>query len=84
MKERAEIHNNQMILLNRFKQFLMSNDFWICHYNHNHLRITRIIKSLRLLTGDTAADEFKSWLFNHLGFRARIISDEAKRFWDKA
>ena len=84
MKERAEIHNNQMLLLNRFKQFLMGNDFWICHYNHNHLRITRIIKSLRLLIGDTAADEFKCWLFNHLESRSGAISDKAKKFWDDA
>jgi hypothetical protein len=42
-----------------FLGFLERNDHWITKYNHNHLRITRAIKSLRLLTSDKAADEFR-------------------------
>ena len=32
-----------------FLGFLERNNRWITKYNHNHLRITRVIKSLRLL-----------------------------------
>ena len=32
-----------------FLGFLERNDHWITKYDHNHLRITRVIKSLRLL-----------------------------------
>jgi hypothetical protein len=38
--------------------FLERNNHWIMNYNHTHLRITRVIKSLRLLASDEAADEF--------------------------
>jgi hypothetical protein len=42
-----------------FLGFLERNNHWITKYNHNHLRITRVIKSLRLLAIDEAADEFR-------------------------
>ena len=42
-----------------FLGFLERNNHWITKYNHNHLRITRVIKALRLLTSDEAADGFR-------------------------
>ena len=42
-----------------FLGFLERNDHWITKCNHNHLRITHVIKSLRLLASDEAADGFK-------------------------
>ena len=73
-----------MILLDRMKLFYQTNDYWICGYNHNHLRITRIIKSVRLLVGDDVANEFKDWLFYHLGERAAEIDANAVDFWRDA
>jgi hypothetical protein len=32
-------------------RFYPGNDHWLVAYDHNHLRITRIIQSLRLLVG---------------------------------
>lgn len=42
-----------------YLDFLRRNDHWIKSYNHNHLRITRTIKSLRLLIGDDEANKFR-------------------------
>jgi hypothetical protein len=35
----------------RMTRFYPGNDHWLVAYDHNHLRITRIIQSLRLLVG---------------------------------
>ena len=42
--------------------FLRRNDHWIKSCDHNHLKITRTIKSLRLLIGDKEANNFKKFV----------------------
>ena len=42
-----------------FLDFLVRNQHWIKPYSHNHLRITRVIKSLRLLVGEVKTELFK-------------------------
>jgi len=70
--------------IDRMKAFYMMNDHWIKAYDHNHLRITRIIKSLRLLTTGQKADEFRDWLFYRLGEQQMLISEKSKHFWQQA
>jgi len=84
MRQQAIVANSQNFLLARMKKFLMENDYWICHYNHNHLRITRMIKSLRLLQSDKSAEELKEWLSNYLGDNIRKIDKKAVQFWWKS
>jgi hypothetical protein len=48
----------------RMLRFYADTSGWRGPVDHNHLRITRIIKSLRLLCGNDAAD----------GFRAHILA----------
>ena len=67
-----------------FLGFLERNDHWITMYNHNHLRITRVIKSLRLLASDKAADEFKNIVFEYLGDDLNLIDPKARSFWNSA
>ena len=43
----------------RYKEFLAGTTKWRSGYDHNHLRISRVIKSLRLLVSDEAANAFK-------------------------
>jgi hypothetical protein len=64
--------------------FLSRNSHWIKRYDHNHLRITRVIKSLRLLAGDATADKFKEDILRLLGTNKTIIPRETKEFWDLA
>jgi hypothetical protein len=67
-----------------FLGFLERSNQWRTKYNHNHLRITRVIKSLRLLTDDKKADEFKAAIFDLLGDDLDLIDRKAVEFWEGA
>ena len=67
-----------------FLGFLERNQYWVTKYDHNHLRITRVIKSLRLLASDKAADEFKDKVFVYLGDELNLIDPKARSFWNSA
>ena len=67
-----------------FVGFLERNDHWISKYNHNHLRITRVIKSLRLLASDEAADEFRDKVLALAGHNLNLVDQKARRFWASA
>ena len=64
-----------------FVGFLERNDHWISKYNHNHLRITRVIKSLRLLASDEAADEFRDKVLAVAGDNLNLVDQKARGFW---
>ena len=64
--------------------FLKRNEHWIKSYDHNHLRITRTIKSLRLLVGGEEANKFGKELFFTLGDKINIIKPTAIDFWNNA
>jgi len=64
-----------------FLGFLERNDHWIIKYNHNHLRITRVIKSLRLLASDKAADEFRDKVLALAVDNLNLIDQKARGFW---
>ena len=65
-----------------FLGFLERNDHWITKYNHNHLRITRVIKSLRLLASDEAADEFRDKVLALAGDNLNLVDQKARAFWN--
>ena len=67
-----------------FFQFLNRNQRWIAKYDHNQLRITRVIKSLRLLIGNNEADNFRQSIFDYLGEDVDLIGEKAKSFWKSA
>ena len=67
-----------------FFQFLTRNQRWIAKYDHNQLRITRVIKSLRLLVGNNEADNFRQSIFDYLGEDVDLIGEKAKSFWNSA
>ena len=64
-----------------FLGFLERNDHWVTKYNHNHLRITRVIKSLRLLASDEAADEFRDKVLALAGDNLNLVDRKARGFW---
>ena len=85
-----EIRENQLVTENLeesvrwFLGFLERNDHWITEYDHNHLRITRVIKSLRLLASDEAADEFRDKVIALAGDNLNLVDEEARDFWNSA
>ena len=64
-----------------FLGFLERNDHWITKYDHNHLRITRVIKSLRLLASDEVADEFRDKVLALAGDNLNLVDQTARGFW---
>ena len=64
--------------------FLFRNSHWKKKNDHNHLRITRVIKCLRLLLGDEEADDFKQKVYRMVASRIMFIDESAKRYWAKA
>ena len=85
-----EIKENQLAIENLenserwFLGFLERNDHWITYYDHNHLRITRAIKSLRLLTSDQAADAFRDKVIALAGDNLNLVDQKARDFWASA
>ena len=65
-----------------YLSFLKRQNHWIRHYDHNHLRITRIIKSLRLLVSNESADSFYDDIKNQLRDHIHKIDVKAVRFWN--
>ena len=79
----ASDETKQKLLLgtDRYKSFLKASDRWRSGYDHNHMRISRAIKSLRLLSDDQSANGFKYWVAGELGDDIDQIHSESKRHW---
>lgn len=61
--------------------FLQRHDHWIRPYDHNHLRIARVIKSLRLLVSDEVAGRFKAAILDYLGDDISKIGERSRGYW---
>ncbi len=68
----------------RMAIFYLRNGHWLVASDHNHLRITRIIKSLRLLRGDEAANAFRDLILNQVAKAGSPIAKPAMGFWSRA
>jgi hypothetical protein len=64
-----------------YTAFLSRNVHWKAKYDHNHLRITRAIKSLRLLVSDDEVNRFRDGVFALLGDEADLIDQNPRSFW---
>ena len=64
-----------------YTAFLSRNSHWKAKYDHNHLRITRAIKALRLLVSDDEANRFRDGVFALLGDGADLTGEKARSFW---
>ena len=64
-----------------FLNFLTRNNYWICYSDHNHLRITRAVKSLRMIHSNEEAEKFKKHIFDLIEDNEYKISERALQFW---
>jgi hypothetical protein len=68
----------------RMLAFYRANDYWLTGFDHNHLRITRIIRCLALILGGADAQAF------HHEIRALVtragdpVNAESLRYWRAA
>ena len=63
--------------------FLKRNNHWKHSNNHNLKRITRMIKSVRLIAGDTDADKVKKEIMNIENIE-RLIGQKSFQYWETA
>ncbi|MBX9617329.1 MAG: hypothetical protein K2X25_17185 [Caulobacteraceae bacterium] len=68
----------------RMTIFFLRNGHWLTASDHNHLRITRIIKSLRLLRDDEAADAFRNLILARVAEAGAPVGAPTLGFWNRA
>lgn len=68
----------------RMIDFLTANPVWLQAYDHNHLRITRMIRSTRLIAGHEAADRLRDHFLRHARSNAAAINPTTLAFWANA
>lgn len=65
----------------RMLAFYLTTHDWLMPNDHNHRRITRIIRSLRLLLDDTAADAFRASILARVEATRAPISARSRGYW---
>lgn len=68
----------------RMASFYGSTHDWLMPNDHNHRRITRIIRSLRLLAGDAEADAFRAFIMARVEATRAPISARSLGYWATA
>ena len=68
----------------RMEAFYRATHGWLRPHDHNHLRITRIIRSLRLLRGDAEADAFRAAILSMVEATGAPVSARSRGYWQTA
>lgn len=68
----------------RMLQFYKDTNGWLTSHDHNHLRITRIIHSLRLLVGPEEAQRFHKDILALDYVAGCPVNTRSLRFWAEA
>ncbi|MDP8915948.1 MAG: opioid growth factor receptor-related protein [Pseudomonadota bacterium] len=84
LKASPSAQANLQAAAERMLAFYASTRAWLRPADHNHLRITRIIRSLRLLVGPCEADRFKGGVMDLARARGAEINPTTLRFWAEA
>ena len=85
-----EIQSNQNIQTNLLKgldkitSFYINTNHWLCEHDHNHLRITRIIKSLVLLVDIDKAEHFYDTIIYRVTHSKDKVSPDNIKYWTDA
>mgnify|MGYP001258330730 FL=1 len=82
LKDDEQVKENILKSSEWFLSFLKRHDYWKRGYNHNQLRITRVIECLRLIVGDKEANSFYE-LIKILSKNANL-NKKTTEFWDNA
>jgi hypothetical protein len=66
----------------RMQRFYENNDHWLVANDHNHLRISRIIRSLRLIVGDADADAFRTAILDRVDKSGAPVPSTTREYWE--
>jgi hypothetical protein len=75
---------NLVMATERMLAFYRLNRHWHGRFDHNHLRISRIIASLRLLRGEFAAAMFLREIETLVEKGGNLVSTESRKYWRRA
>jgi hypothetical protein len=70
--------------LARMARFYAGSDGWLTAFDHNHLRITRILTAARDLLGEAAARDFHAGIAARDDAAGNPINPESRAFWVRA
>lgn len=76
--------DNKRLRFEKNADFESKSSNWLNQGNHNHLRITRVIRSLKLLGCGKVADKFYESLMQIAEENPGKISETTKQFWKEA
>jgi hypothetical protein len=68
----------------RMLRFYEATDDWLTWSDHNHLRISRILQSLRLLAGEVDARAFRCAILDRHAAAGSPIDPRNLAYWDRA
>lgn len=75
---------NQQRAVERILKFYKSNDHWLTQMDHNHLRITRLLKSVRLLQSLEEAENVYNTLMEQVHKAGDPIDSKNIAYWTDA
>ena len=86
--EAEELSNDPIVQENMRKAVKRMMDFyaetgWITRNNHNYLRISRILRSLRLFHLDAEADEFYDFITKIADEHTDVITTKTRGYWER-
>ncbi|MGO4388429.1 opioid growth factor receptor-related protein [Microvirga sp. 2YAF29] len=70
--------------MDRMTRFYRETDDWLTGYDHNHLRITRIIQSLRMLVSPKAARGFHETILARHQAAGAPVNNRSLQYWQQA
>lgn len=70
--------------LARMRLFYTRTDGWLRPYDHNHLRITRILTAIRSLLGAAEAEAFHAFVTARNAQAGSPINEDSLRYWGSA
>jgi hypothetical protein len=68
----------------RMLSFYRNNDHWLVEFDHNHLRITRIIRCLALILGRSEAKAFHDEIRALVADAGDPVNAQSLRYWREA
>lgn len=81
LKENPDALKNFQIFLARMSQFYLQSDCWLSRFNHNHLRITRIIASTCQILNVQEAGYFYAMIMQRIHDTETEVNKRSIDFW---
>lgn len=83
LRDDEDVQENMVNALVRMERFYRDNDSWLRRNDHNHLRITRILKSVSLLCSKEDAREFHAFILGRVE-AAQPVTEESLGYWKES